>query len=40
MVWREYKGGDPRVKLSTVLMLLVFAGGVAAISLASFYTRT
>jgi glucose uptake protein len=40
LVWREYKGGDPRVKLSTVLMLLVFAGGVAAISLASFYTRT
>lgn len=40
LVWREYKGGDLRVKLSTVLMALVFAGGVAAISLASFYTRT
>ncbi|MGA2194035.1 MAG: hypothetical protein ABSH40_02110 [Bryobacteraceae bacterium] len=40
LVWKEYKGGDPRVKLSTVLMLLMFAGGVAAISLASFYTRT
>jgi glucose uptake protein len=40
LVWREYKGADPRVKLSTVLMLLIFAGGVAAISLASFYTRT
>ena len=40
LVWREYKGGDPRVKLTTVLMLLIFAGGVAAISLASFYTRT
>ena len=40
LVWREYKGGDLRVKLSTVLMLLVLAGGVAAISLASFYTRT
>jgi len=40
LVWREYKGGDVRVKLSTVLMLLVFAGGVAAISLASLYTRT
>jgi glucose uptake protein len=40
LVWREYKGGDLRVKLSAVLMLLLFAGGVAAISLASFYTRT
>jgi len=40
LVWREYKGGDPGVKLSTVLMLVAFAGGVAAISLASFYTRT
>ena len=39
LVWREYRGGDLRVKFSAVLMLLVFAGGVAAISLASFYTR-
>jgi len=40
LVWREYRGADLRVKLTTVLMLLIFAGGVAAISLASFYTRT
>jgi glucose uptake protein len=40
LVWREYRGGDLRVKVTAVLMLLVFAGGVAAISLASFYTRT
>jgi len=40
LLWREYKGGDLRVKLSTVLMLVFFAGGVAAISLASFHAGT
>jgi glucose uptake protein len=40
LAWREYKEGDVRVKISAVAMLLAFAGGVVAISLASFYTRT
>jgi len=40
VVWREYKAGDVRVKTTSLAMLLLFAGGVVAISLASAYTRS
>jgi glucose uptake protein len=40
LIWREYKAGDMRVKLTAFLMLVIFAGGVACISLASLYART
>jgi hypothetical protein len=39
LAWKEYRNGDAQVKLLAILTLLCFAGGVAAISLASFYTK-
>jgi len=35
LVWREFKGGDRVSKLLAVLMWLLFAGGVAAVAVAS-----
>jgi len=40
LIWREYRGSDLRVKVTAALVLLIFAGGVTAISLATYYTRT
>jgi glucose uptake protein len=34
VVWREFRGGDVRVKSMSVLMLLLLAGGVALLALA------
>jgi glucose uptake protein len=34
LVWREFRGGDMRVKTMSVLMLALFVGGLALLSLA------
>jgi glucose uptake protein len=38
LVWKEFKGGDMRVKLLLALMLALFAGGLTLVSLAPLHT--
>jgi glucose uptake protein len=37
LVWKEFKGADGRVKALIVLMLVLFAAGLAMVSVAPLY---
>jgi glucose uptake protein len=37
LVWKEFRDGDMRVRIMTVLMLLLFAGGLTLLSLAPMH---
>jgi glucose uptake protein len=39
LVWREFRGSDLKIKLTTVLMLLLYIGGLVLISMAPLYVR-
>jgi glucose uptake protein len=37
--WKEFRDGDARVKVSGVVMLILFAGGLALVAIAPLYLR-
>jgi glucose uptake protein len=39
LAWKEFRGGDTRLKASALIMLVLFAGGLVLISLAPAYVR-